>query len=1129
VFDPIKKTLQSSSALEDILAAAQAKERITIKNAAGSLSSLLVSLLSERNAAPGLCIVPYLDQAEHVRDELAELLPQRRVAHFPPSKALPWGHRDAPTVTQQLEVVESLLNLPPRENAAPEPPPIIVATAKALFTSLVEMKTLAAKKIQIKVGDELPFETLLQQLVDMGFERQPVVEQPGELSVRGGIIDLYPFSRELPLRLEFWGDKIESIREFDPATQRSEKEITSVLLFPQNIEEEEGGRKSKTKKEVTLCDYLPGDTQVFVLQAEHIAASLADKNVDRDEEEWLGGDLAFEEDDDRWQEFSARIKKFPQIVFSNFQAKEAAKVFDCKAVHQPALHGDLKALHRELVTLRSKASHETAQIFLVCESASHAERLSELLHESGFDEFHLQFLTGMLYHGFAMPEIGLVVYTDHEFYGRHRRPQRRRRLKEGLTFRQLKSLSKGDFVVHVDHGIGAYQGLQHIKAGNHERECIVIHYEGNDRLFVPLDKMDRVQKYTSREAAAPKVHKLGSPDWDRLKARTKKRLKDIAKDLITLYAVRQSQKGVAFPPDTLWQKELEASFEYEETPDQTRAIEEVKKDMETERPMDRLVCGDVGFGKTEVAMRAAFKAVQDGKQVAILVPTTLLAQQHFNTFQERLNKYPVRIAMLSRFRTAKQQKESVEQLKKGEVDIIIGTHRLLSKDIGFKSLGLVVIDEEQRFGVRHKERLKGLKVHVDVLALSATPIPRTLHMSLMGVRDMTNINTPPRDRQPIHTEVAQFEHDLIRQAILREIHRGGQVFFVHNRVSSIYRMAGVLRRLIPEVEIGVAHGQMKEHELEKIMLSFVNRKCNVLVSTMIIESGLDLPNVNTMIINRADRFGLAQLYQLRGRVGRSSQKAFCYLLIPPIRNLTVEAIKRLETVEEYSDLGSGFRIAMRDLEIRGAGNLLGAEQSGMIDAIGFDLYTRILEEAVRETRRETMPETEARPVKHDECKVELDGDAYLPEDYVNLPTERVAIYRHLAEAKKLSEIEAIAEELKDRFGRLPVPAQNLLGLASVRLLGTILGLRTLRIFSRESFAVFAPEVTPAPGEPFKKWVGSIISRAPYKLEFFQNGGLGFRLQVPKGEAGLPATVRLLASLTDGEREQEVPKMNLFGY
>ena len=782
---------------------------------------------------------------------------------------------------------------------------------------------------------------------------------------------------------------------------------------------------------------------------------------------------------------------------------------------------------RELETVLSKMLGGPAAMFLICESASHAERLTELLHESGFDEFRLQFLAGILFHGFALPEIGLAVYTDHEFYGRSRRPQRRRKLKEGLTFRQLKTLSKGDFIVHVDHGIGVYQGLQHIKVGSHERECLVIHYEGNDRLFVPLDKMDRVQKYTSREAAAPKIHKLGSPDWDRLKARTKKRLKDIAKDLIALYAARKTQTGIAFPPDTLWQKELEASFEYEETPDQTRAIAEVKSDMETDRPMDRLVCGDVGFGKTEVAIRAAFKAVQDGKQVAILVPTTLLAQQHFNTFSERLKKYPVRVEMISRFRTAKEQKESVERLKNGEVDVMIGTHRLLSQDVGFKNLGLIVIDEEQRFGVRHKEKLKSLKVNADVLALSATPIPRTLHMSLMGVRDMTNINTPPRDRQPIQTEVAQFDHDLIRQAILREIHRGGQVFFVHNRVSSIYRMASVLRRLVPEVEIGVGHGQMKEHELERVMLSFVNRECNVLISTMIIESGLDLPNVNTMIINRADRFGLAQLYQLRGRVGRSSQKAFCYLLVPPIRNLSVEAIKRLETVEEYTDLGSGFQIAMRDLEIRGAGNLLGAEQSGMIDAIGFDLYQRILEEAVRETRREALPEAEPLPAVHEDCKVELDGDAFLPDDYVSLPSERVAIYRHLAEAKQLSEIEAIAEELKDRFGRLPAPAQNLLGLASARLLGTLLGLRSVRIFSRESFAVFAPEVTPAPGEPFKKWVGSILSRAPYKLEFFQNGGLGFRLLVPRGEAGLPATVKLLASLAAGERPREVRRAGLF--
>jgi transcription-repair coupling factor (superfamily II helicase) len=634
--------------------------------------------------------------------------------------------------------------------------------------------------------------------------------------------------------------------------------------------------------------------------------------------------------------------------------------------------------------------------------------------------------------------------------------------------------------------------------------------------------LDRVQKYSSRDGMAPRVHKLGAPDWERLKKRTKSRIKDIARDLIKLYAARKAQKGLTFPPDTFWQKELEASFIYEDTPDQARAVEEVKHDMENENPMDRLVCGDVGYGKTEVAIRAAFKAVQNSKQVAVLVPTTILAQQHYTTFRERLRKYPVQIEALSRFRSAAEQKKIVEKLKLGEVDVVIGTHRLLSKDVAFKDLGLLVVDEEQRFGVRHKERLKQLRVNVDVLTLSATPIPRTLHMSLLGVRDMSNINTPPKDRLPVHTEIVQFDRDLIRQVILREVHRGGQVFFVHNRVGSIYRMADLLQRVIPEVEFGVAHGQMNEHELEQAIVNFMERKFHVLVATMIIESGIDMPNVNTMVINRADRFGLAQLYQLRGRVGRSHHKAYCYLVIPPIRNLTAEAIKRLETIEQFTELGSGFQIAMRDLEIRGAGNMLGAEQSGFIDSLGFDLYCKILEEAVQEARLEELPQeaVAALPEKKGECRIELDGDAYLPDDYVEMPAERVAIYRRLAEAKTLSDIEMVQEELIDRFGRLPEAAENLMGLVSLKLLGTKLGLRSLQIAPRQVLGIFSENGHPQKGEPLKQWIGSMVQRAAAPFEFVQWPGFGIRLPIPKPQQPLPLTLKFLRSFFEEEQSGE---------
>ena len=1164
-FEQIKQLVQASPKWEELVAAWQKEPNLAIKNAAGSLSSIVITLLREREHAPVLCLVPHLDQAERMREEMFDLLGSTSVFHFPPSKIMPWGHRDAPTVSQQMEVVEALLGFrgsSQNGNGAVNSAPMIIATPKALLAPIVSSDFLQARKLALRVGDEIPFDTLLNQLVEMGFERQPVVELQGEMSVRGGIVDLFPFSRGIPIRLEFWGDKIESIREFDPTTQRSEQELSAITLFPQIIDEADSKSKQKkaAEKTTTLLNYFPENTLVCILKPEQIIASLehSKKNEDEVEVAWQEIDDADSEGEALWQSLLKRFERFRRVTFTQFRHDEG-HALDFHAQPQPAIHGDLKALRQELENFTTKAqtrnhnadesepkekfptdrktqrmteaesvgffnpleksslslhrfNSKEVKIFFVCESASHAERLSDLFAETELVQFNIELITGNLNHGFVWNEVGLAVYTDHEFYGRTRRPQRKRRYKDGLTFRQLKTLSRGDYIVHIDHGIGVYQGLQKIKAGAHERECLVIHYQENDKLYVPLEKMDCVQKYTSRESIVPKIHRLGSLDWERLKSRTKKRIKDIAKDLIALYAARKAQKGHAFSQDTLWQKELEASFEFEETPDQTKAIEEVKLDMESEKPMDRLVCGDVGFGKTEVAIRAAFKAVQDGKQAAILVPTTLLAEQHFNTFRQRLARYSVKVEMLSRFRSRAEQLRTLELLKAGEVDIVIGTHRLFSKDVAFKDLGLIVIDEEQRFGVRHKERLKSIKVNADVLALSATPIPRTLNMALMGVRDMTNIITPPKDRQPIQTEVSQFERDLIRQVIMREIHRGGQVFFVHNRVHSIYRIAGLIKKLVPEVEIGVAHGQMNEHELEKVMLGFVNREFNVLVATMIIESGLDIPNVNTMVINRADRFGLSQLYQLRGRVGRSHHKAYCYLMIPPIRNLSLEAIKRLETIEEFTDLGSGLQIAMRDLEIRGAGNMLGAEQSGLIDAIGYDLYVRILDQAVREARYEAMPETEPLPVEHEQCKVELDEDAFLPEDYVSRAEERVAIYRRVAEAQNLKEIEAITEELRDRFGRLPGPAQNLLGLASVRLLGTRLGLRTLRILTKESFGVFSDEVRPQQGEPFKNWVGSIVQRAAVPIEFFQNGGLGFRMRVPKGQYSLPATVKLLASL-----------------
>ncbi|RMD99256.1 MAG: transcription-repair coupling factor, partial [Calditrichaeota bacterium] len=791
------------------------------------------------------------------------------------------------------------------------------------------------------------FDHFLRQLSEMDFQREPMVEKPGDMAVRGGIVDVFPFAAEQPIRIEFWGNRIESIREFDVNSQRSINILNRVMLYPRPV-------RQKANLRATLVDYLAPQTLVIfdnpthiekAYHGEHKASYYEDLWVEENES---GGDGL-------WQNFQLAFEPFQKLSFSVLKSANASDVIDLNARNLPPQQGDIQRLIREFREhLRENAQSKN---YFLCESAGHARRMQELFEDRGVSEHEALISSASLQQGFMLPSEGLYVYTDHQFYGRLRRQKSRKKYYGGLTLRQLKTLSMGDFVVHSDYGIGVFRGLEKIKVRNHERECLVLEYRDGDKLYVPLDKMDRVQKYTGREGIVPVVHKLGSPDWDRLKKRMRSKVRDIARELVQLYALRKTQKGFAFSPDTTWQKELEASFAYEDTPDQLKATLEVKQDMESDQPMDRLICGDVGYGKTEVAVRAAFKAVQDGKQVAILVPTTILAEQHYFTFRDRLERFPVRVDVLSRFRSAREQRRIVAQVKSGEIDIIIGTHRLLSKDVEFKNLGLLIIDEEQRFGVRHKERLKQLRVNVDVLALSATPIPRTLQMSLLNVRDMSQINTAPRDRLPIHTEVMTFNKDFVRQAILREVNRGGQVFFVHNRIESIYRVARQLGDLVPEVDIAVAHGQMKEKDLEKVMMDFMNRQYHVLVTTMIIESGLDMPNVNTMFINRADRFGLAQLYQLRGRVGRSSQKAYCYLLIPPVKHLTPEAIRRLETIEEFTDLGSGMQIALRDLEIRGAGNILGAEQSGYIDAMGYDTYMKILEQAISELRQEKLPES----------------------------------------------------------------------------------------------------------------------------------------------------------------------------
>jgi transcription-repair coupling factor (superfamily II helicase) len=730
--------------------------------------------------------------------------------------------------------------------------------------------------------------------------------------------------------------------------------------------------------------------------------------------------------------------------------------FECK--QHPAFNSRLDVLAK--TTRQYDAAGMT--YFIANDNVAQAQRLAELIVEKTELTDPPPVEVANLKGGFVCEPAGIAIFTDHEIFGRHHRRIRKKRFKEGVAISDYSSLDLNDYVVHTDHGIARYLGLKTLVVDDKNRDCLQLAYADNDRLYVPIEEFNRVSKYSGKDAA-PQLTHLGGPQWDKLKTKTKKAIADMAEDLIKLYAERKAAKGHAFGEDSVWLKQLEASFPYEETPDQQKAIIDVKQDMAAGESTDRLICGDVGYGKTEVAIRAAFKAIDGGKQSAVLVPTTILAQQHYHTFKDRLNEFPVNVALLSRFRTRKQQNQTVEDLANGKVDLVIGTHRLLSKDVLFKDLGLLVIDEEHRFGVKHKEKLRKLKANVDTIAMTATPIPRTLQMSLMGARDMSIISTSPKDRLPINTEICEFDPDIIATAILREIDRGGQVFFLHNRVQSIDAMHRFLKRLLPQVEIGVAHGQMHERSLEGVMLAFLEGRFNVLLCTAIIESGLDIPTANTIIINRADRFGLAELYQIRGRVGRSSRRAYAYLLTPPTRMMGADAIKRLRALEAHSDLGAGFALAMRDLEIRGAGTILGARQSGFIEEIGFDLYNRLLEETVAEFKGQEI-------VKLPETKLETELELHLPASYVPESQQKVEIYRRIADARTLDDVESIREEVIDRFGKPPQSAKNLFDAAAVKISASLLEIEKVRLRSGRANLFFVENrlLTRAEVEAFRR-------------------------------------------------------------
>lgn len=1034
----------------------------------GSSKTFFLSALFEISRFSILAIFPEQEEAERIAEELESLL-QDGVRFFPGSEI---HEKDLALInprraSTQMEVLRGLLANEIK---------IVLTTAEGAFLKVVSPSFVKASQIRLAPGNEIGFENLVQRLVEYGYTRESVVERPGEMSIRGGIVDIFPFTGEEPHRIEFFGDRVESIRVFDISTQRSISKVQELVVVPSIA--------SSDHRSSSLLEYF-SDSSIFLIEDIDLLYSQV-KKAHEDHGRTDLWDLDFIEN-----RLRSRCVIFHSMLSSHFETIDVG----FRSVSKFGLGP--KEIRRQLFALCAEAE----EVILTSPTEDQQLRLKEYLTFEETLPKNLHFEIAPIHLGFAIPEVRLWVYTEYDLFGRVHRRKRKPRFREGIPIRELSSLNPGDFVVHVDHGIGKYLGLQQIKVGNVEKECVAILYQDGDKLYVPVEKLERVHKYRAKEGASPALSKLGGTHWETLKKKTKESIKAIAKELIELYSARQALEGWAFSPDTVWQKELELSFQYEETPDQLKAIEEVKQDMERPRPMDRLVCGDVGYGKTEVAIRAAFKCVMDGLQVAILVPTTVLAQQHFRTFSERLGAFPVVGEMLSRFRSRKEQKEILQKTAQGKVDILIGTHRLLSKDVKFKRLGLLIIDEEHRFGVRHKETLKMYRKTVDVLTLSATPIPRTLYFSLTGIRDMSLINTPPKDRRPIITEVLPFSERVVEEAIRRELNRGGQVFYVFNCIHSIYGVARMIERLVPGIRVAVAHGRMGEDELEQVMLDFDAKKYDCLVTTTIIESGLDYPNVNTLIVHRADQMGLAQLYQLRGRVGRSDQQAYAYLFTPPFELLTHEAIQRLRTIEEFTELGSGFQIALRDLEIRGAGNLLGVEQSGNMEAMGYEMYLKLVEQAIQELKREMQPKEIEVPLPEMECEVQFHIDAYLPRNYVSDETLRVNLYRRVAELREENELESFSQELVDRFGTIPHEAFNLLEAMRLRILGTKQGLKKIVVDKDNILVIFNESFVTSFTTPenFSKKLKSIVEKSPYPVRFVQKKDFGIQIRFSNGQ------------------------------
>jgi transcription-repair coupling factor (superfamily II helicase) len=1021
---------------------APSSKNLSVKGLSGSLDALMVSAAFTIHPRDFVIILHDREEASYFQNDLQNLL-EREILLFPISYKRPYEYDETENanILMRAEVLNVLAM-----KAGPE---IVITYPEALSEKVINKRSLASNTFTITLHEKLEIPFLQEFLLDFEFEKTDFVYEAGQFAVRGGIIDIFSFAYELPYRIELFGDEVDSIRTFEPGSQLSVDSLSKVNIIP-NVQS-----KLMHEERQSLLEFISPDTRLW-LKDISMTKDIIQQTFEKVEASFekigkVNGAQIVSNPAVLFNTgalFEKHLSQFTCIEFGSRFTEHDAVSFDFTSSAQPSFNKNFELLTQDLLEHQLQGF----QNFITADSPKQTERLRGIFEEIS-SQLEFRPLDFALRQGFIDFNLKLVCYTDHQIFERFHRYRAKDKFtkSKAMTLRELQMLQPGDFVTHIDYGIAKFAGLEKKEVSGREQEAIRLVFRDDDLLYINIHSLHKISKYSGKDGSPPVISKLGTQEWEQKKSKAKKRVKDIAKELISLYAKRKSAPGYAFQADSFLQAELESSFLYEDTIDQGKATEDVKSDMQQPHPMDRLVCGDVGFGKTEVAIRAAFKATTEGKQVAVLVPTTILAMQHFRTFSERLEAFPVRVEYISRFKSEKEIKQILADTKDGSVNVLIGTHRIVSKDVVFKDLGLLVIDEEQKFGVKVKDRLKELRINVDVLTLTATPIPRTLHFSLMGARDLSIISTPPPNRQPVTTTLHTFDEALIRDSISYELRRGGQVFFVHNRVSDVESIANIIYKLVPDSRIGIAHGQMEGTKLEKVMMKFIDGEYDVLVSTNIIESGLDIPNANTIMINQAHMFGLSDLHQMRGRVGRSNKKAFCYLLTPPTSLLTADSRKRLATLEEFSELGDGFKVAMRDLDIRGAGNLLGGEQTGFITDLGFDTYHKILDDAIQELKESDFKDLFASELKEkaklivQDCVIETDLEILIPDQYVNNISERLQVYSRLDNINDEHQLAEFSEEVRDRFGPLPVSTEALIDTVRLRWLGEKLGFEKLSL------------------------------------------------------------------------------------